>query len=647
MAMLKVLQPASFAGVPLRNRLIVPPMVTYLGGQDGHVTDELIAYARTRARGGFGLFILEATYIDRSGCGFSKGLGIDNDDKIPGLQKLTSAIHSEGGKIAIQLHHAGRESTASVTHCMLMAPSDCPVNYSDEAVREMTKQDIDFIVRRFAEGAERAVRAGFDVLMLHGAHGYLLSQFLSPYTNKRSDEYGGSLENRLRFSLEVIQAVRRAAGPDIPISYRMSVEEGIAGGLSLQEACRAAAVLSRSGINDIHVVAGNYDTNQLIMAPACQGSMVNRARLRAVRQAVGPDFPLTVAGRVTDVLEAESLIQEGSANFVAMGRASITDPELPLRCSQGKGNTVRHCLGCNDSCIGRTSKEQSIGCAINPYAGRELEFSSLEKTRQPKKILVIGAGPAGMEAAWAAARLGHEVILAEKENHVGGQFRLAAFPPHKDEIFPYLDNMVSRLHQEGVMLRLNSTVDEAMLRETAPDHVVLATGGTPLTIPFAGLDTVYTTTAQQVLSYDLDNLGKRVAVIGGGMVGCETAEFIAQTGRHVDIIEMQPSLVPDLYFTIRNALLDRLAALGVSTHTGYKVIRVQDGHVIVTDMREQEHAVGPVDTVVMALGVRPNNCLEKICRLLHIPCTQIGDCLEQGNCRHATQSALVIHTLAI
>lgn len=645
MTFLKALQPALFGGLQLRNRLIVPPMVTYLGGRDGKMTDELIEYARTRARGGFGLFTLEATYVDRSGCGFRSGVGIDEDNKIPGLQKLTQAIHAEGGKISIQLHHAGRETSAAITGTTLMAPSECPVNYSSEAVREMTKDDIAFIIRRFAEAAERAVRAGFDAIMLHGAHGYLLSQFLSPYTNKRRDDYGGSLENRLRLPLEIIQAVRSAAGPNFPISYRMSVEEHSPGGLSLQEACRAAALLSRSGINDIHVVAGNYDTNELVIAPACYGNMVNRARLRAIRQAVGADFPLTVAGRITGIFEAESLIQEGLADFIAMGRASIADPELPLRCAKGEWNSVRVCLGCNDACIGRTSKELGVGCAINPYAGREFEFAALQKANTVKKILVIGAGPAGMEAAWAAARLGHSVVLAEKENHVGGQFWLAAFPPLKDGIFPYLGSMVSRLAQEGVSLRLNTAADEALIREIAPAHIILATGGSPITIPFAGLDTVFTTTAQQVLNHHLDKLGRRVAVIGGGMVGCETAEFIAQTGRHVDIIEMQSSIIPDLFTTVRSALLTRLNDLGVAIHTESKVIRIENSCVVVNGTREQEHAIGPIDTVVMALGVRPNTKLEETCIKLNIPYTKIGDCLKQGNCRHATQSALAVYTL--
>lgn len=644
MSELSVLQPAKLGGIELRNRLVVPPMATYLADTDGHVTDELIAYARARAAGGFGLYIVEATYIDPVGKGFTRGVGIDADDKIPGLRRLTDAVHAAGGKISIQLHHAGRETTSAITGMPIVAPSDCPVCYSDEAVHELSVSEIQDIVRRFAEGARRAQEAGFDAVMIHGAHGYLLTQFLSPYTNKRTDAYGGSLENRLRISREVIEAVRAAVGNSFPVTYRMTTEEGVPGGLTLQESARAAKALCAMPIDCLHVVAGNYATNQLIIPPASYGDVTNRPRLQVIREAVGPDATLAVSGRITNVFQAEALYREGLADFIGMGRASLADPELPSRAARGDHRRIRSCIGCNDGCIGRTSREISVRCALNPLTGREREAEAAPPAT-PKKVLVIGGGPAGMESAWIAARRGHKVILCEKEERLGGQFLLAAYPPKKNDILTYLEHMAARLDEAGVETRLGCTADMRLVETEKPDMVLLATGGTPLRIPFPGLDSMPHTTAQAVLSTDLASLGQRVAIIGGGMVGCETAEFIADTGRTVDVIEMQDSVLGELFFTVRDALLGRLAARGVRIHTDRKVQRIEDGFIIAADSEGREQKIGPVDTVILALGVKPQAALAEGLTAAGIPFIKLGDCEKQGNCQHATSMALETLTI--
>lgn len=636
---LKIFQKARLGNLELPNRLIVPPMEVFLADAKGFITDAYIKYAEKRAEGGFGLFIVEASYVELAGKGFSHGIGIDDDDKIPGLCKLTDAIHAKGGKISIQLHHAGRETSSSVTGSAIQAPSDTPVCYSDEAVHVLTRLEIKAIVQKFTEAAIRAKRSGFDAIMLHGAHGYLLNQFLSPYTNKRTDEYGGSLENRLRISLEIIEAIRKNLGPDFPITYRLSVEEGLPGGLQLQEGCVSAAMLSKAGIDAIHVVAGNYGSNELIIPPYFAGKVTNRARLQAVRNAVGPDFPLTAAGRITNVFEAEELVQDGLAQFVAMGRASLADPELPKRSLAGRFNTVRTCIGCNDGCVGRTSRNLPASCAINPMTGHESEYALEKLPGKPKKILVIGAGPAGMEAAWLAARAGHKVILCEKGNQIGGQFLLAALPPEKSGIFTYLSHMSNRLLQENVELRLNCPVTSESLEQEKPDFVFLATGGQPLKIPFPGIETIHYETAQAVLKDRLAKLGERVAVIGGGMVGLETAEYIASTGRQVEVIEMLPEVAQDLFFTVRNHLLQKLQQASVNIHAGCKVERIENG-IIFCAANGHTVKIGPVDSVVLALGVRPENNLKILLEEKNIPFEAIGDCARQGNCFQATHMAL-------
>lgn len=633
---MKVFQPGRIGKLEIRNRIIVPPMVTNFGDARGFITDKLTAYAEERAKGGVGLFTLEATYVDPAGKGFPFGIGIDNDDKIPGLRRLVDAVHHHGAKISVQLHHAGRETSSTITGSPIVAPSDCPVAYSEEAVHELAAEEIHAIARRFGEAARRAREAGFDMVTIHGAHGYLLSQFLSPYTNKRTDEYGGSLEKRLRISVDVINAIRECAGEDFPLSYRLSVDEPLPGGLSLQEGVQAAAMLSRSGINDIHVVSGNYATPVPIVPPASEGFLTNRARCEAVRAAVGPHFCLTLAGRIKTVYQAEEILQSGAADFAAMGRATIADPEMPARCARGAFHTVRTCIACNEGCLNNVPST----CALNPRVGRESECPIDDRTSTPKKILVVGSGPAGLEAAYLAARRGHRVLLCEREPVIGGQFLLAALPPHKEEIFLYLNNMRNRLAEAGVEIRLSCTVDETFLRQEKPEHVILASGGTPLMIPFDGLDSIPFFSGHDVLRKDLDKLGQRVAVLGGGLVGCETAEYIADTGREVSIVEMLPHLVESMELRSRIKLLKGLEDRQVKLYPGHKILGMENGFVKAAAADGSVAFIGPVDTVVVALGACSEKSLEETLARLRMPFSCAGDCLKPGNVLHATATAL-------
>lgn len=640
MSELNVLRPARLGRLTLRNRIICPPMVTRFADENGNVTDRLIAYAAERARGGAGLFTLEASFVSPEGKGFTHGVGIESDDRIPGLRTLTDAVHAAGGLISVQLHHAGRETSSRTTSLPLVAPSDCPVSYSCETVHELTEQEIRHIIQKFAEAATRAVKSGFDAVEIHGAHGYLLSQFLSPYTNKRMDSWGGSMERRRAFPLAVARAVREAAGNDFTVTFRLTVDEAFPGGLTLQEGTAAAAALASSGyIDALHIVAGNYASPEAIIPPATEGYVTNRARAVAVREAVG-DFPLIVAGRIKNVFMAEELIQNGIADFVAMGRALIADPYLPILCSKGHFSSVRTCLGCNDGCAGQTEQELPTACSINPRMGFEGEFPLTVRTQeQRKKILVAGAGPAGMEAAWTAARIGHEVLLYEKNNHVGGQFMLASVPPGKDEIFVYLHNMVQRLKDAGVHLHLNTTVTPELIREARADHVIIATGGQPLVIPFKGLNDVSWMTSSDVLTWGLNRLGSKVAVIGGGLVGCECAEYVAGSNRHVTIIEMQNDCASGLQHSVRKKLMEQLASRHVRLVTGARVEALASDGITLCSSGENTK-LGPFDSIVFAMGSRADTLLLRKLEKSNIPYSVIGDALKTGKVLAATASAL-------
>lgn len=637
---LKCLEPTTIGRMRLGNRLVFAPMVTSFGDEQGFVTDRLVAYAVERAKGGVGLFELEATYVDPVGKGFGRGIGIDADDKIPGLTRLTSAVHAAGGAISVEIHHAGRETSSSITHCPIVAPSNCPVAYSDEPVHVLQEDEIAAIVRRFAEGALRAVKAGFDAVEIHGAHGYLLTQFLSPYTNKRQDAYGGTFAKRLRFSLEVIKAVREAVGPDFPVTFRMTVEEGVPGGLSLQEGALAAREFSLAGLDAIHIVAGNYASHALVIPPACEGYETNRSRAIAVREAVGPDFPLIVAGRIKNVFQAEDLIQSGIADFVAMGRGLLADPFLPALSSAGQPAAARNCLGCNDGCAMRTGVGLDTLCAVNPRVGFEADFPLGEPAPVSKKVLVSGAGPAGLEAAWVAAQRGHTVVLYERASVVGGQFRLASMPPHKQDLSLYIEAMRQRLLAAGVALKLDCEVTETVIQAEKPDHVLLATGGQPINIAIPGLETLPHMDYAALLRGGLAGLGQRVAVIGGGLVGCEVAEVIATTGREVAIVEMLDNVAQGIHPVMQNLLLGRLEALRVQVWKNHKVLRIQDAALFARDADGEERRIGPVDAVIMAVGICPYNPLEDILKQLKIPYALIGDCQKAGRVLEATQAAI-------
>ena len=638
---MKCLEPARLGNVELRNRIIYPPMVTSFASEEGFVTDRLIAYAAERARGGVGLYTLEATYVTPQGKGFGRGVGIDDDNKIPGLRRLTDAVHAQGGKISVQIHHAGRETWSAISGLPVVAPSDCPVAYSEEPVHVLTKEEIAVIVGQFGEAARRAKEAGFDAVEIHGAHGYLLTQFLSPYTNKRQDEYGGSLENRARLSLEVIRAVRAAVGRDFTVTFRMSVEESLPGGLPLQDGAAAAALFAATGdIDAIHIVSGNYATHHTVIPPASEGYIINRARAIAVRQAVGPDFPLILAGRIKTVFQAEEIIQSGIADFVAMGRALIADPELPKLCAAGKFNAVRNCLGCNDGCAMRTGVGLDTLCAVNPFMGFEGEFRSDEKAKTPLRVLIVGGGPAGMEAAWYAARRGHRVTLCEKRSRLGGQFFLASLPPFKTDLAIYLFNMFHRLENVGVEIRLNCPVNADFIRSFNADRVIVATGSLPISIPFKGLENVPHLSADEVLDGHLDDTGARVAVIGGGLVGAETAEYIARTGRSVSIVEMADDIAQGIHPVMQDFMKKRLAALNVSVFTGHKVQAFEGNCIAASRADGSTVDLGPFDTVVIALGSRAD---KKLCSDLDaagIPYSAAGDCVKAGRVLAAVSSAM-------
>ncbi|AIS53025.1 NADH oxidase [Thermoanaerobacter kivui] len=622
----KLLEPIQIRSMKLRNRIVMPPMVTNYAADDGAVTDRLKVYHQTRAKGGVGLIIVEASYVHPSGKGFKNEVGIYKDELIPGLRELTEAVHKYGAKIAIQLYHGGRQTTSKVTGMQIVAPSPIPCPVKQEMPKELSVEEIKELIKAFGQAARRAKEAGFDAVEIHGAHGYLLNQFLSPYSNKRTDEYGGSFENRMRFPLEVVRRVRKEVGTDFPIIYRMSAEEYVPGGLTIEDTKIFAQKLIEEGINALHISGGVYESSAMIIQPAAipQGCFVENAA--AIKKAINSKVPVIVVGRIKDPIMAEQIIREGKADLVSMGRALLADPELPRKVSEGKIQEIRKCIGCNQGCIDRLFQDIDIGCIANALTGHETEFDMESSAKTRKKVFIIGGGPGGLEAARVAALRGHEVILYEKQPELGGQMRIAAVPPHKGEINDLADYLINQVEKSGITIVKGKEADLNTIHEIKPDVVILATGSEPIIPEIPGINQKNVVTAHDVLKGTVI-VGKKVAVIGGGLVGCETAEFLTDQGKEVTVIEMLDDIAIDVGSLVRTLLLNRMAEKKIKVLTKSKVKEISGDKVTIETVNGNQELSG-IDTIVIAVGSKPKNDLLKLIEKEGIPVYAIGDCVK-------------------
>lgn len=604
----ELFEPYTIGSLELKNRLISAPCERNYSNVDGSVTQLYIDYLVERAKGGVGLIIPESMYTDPVGRGHIRQLGIYSDHLIPGLKRMTEAVHRHGAKMASELMYTGRETSSYITGFQPVAPSPvaCKVLAGGEAPRELTKDEIRKLIDDYGEAARRSVEAGFDMVEIHGAHGYIIGQFLSPFTNKRTDEYGGSFENRMRFPLEIIARVREVVGNGYPIAYRMSADEKVEGGLRIQDMVAFSKKLEEVGIDLLDVSAGIYESIIWVAQPMAfpRGCLVDLGW--EIKKNV--KIPVSIVGRINHPAFAEEILAMGKADFIAIGRALHADPYWPVKAQKGQVDDIRICPACM-SCSDQLATNLPITCAINPEAGRERELT-LRPARRKKKVLVVGAGPAGMEAARVAQLRGHKVILIGKEKRLGGQMFYATKSPHKKEFKEVVGFLERQLRKLRVDVRLGKEVTDTTIRRMKPDAVVVATGAIPA-LPFTkGLDKTHVHTAMEVLDERVSIRGK-TAVVGAGLVGLETALYLVENGvKPILLVEPTDKLGGNvglrMGWYVRNQVTTH-PDIEVRTETTLEEIK--DDSILLQKKGAFEEV--PVRNVVLAAGMRNNNDLSE------------------------------------
>lgn len=599
--------PWKIGSVDIKNRLIVPAMDSGVFDQKGFVYQPTLDYYGARAAGGFGLVIIEITAVEPTGVGMPCEPAGWTDECIPGMTKLASVIHEHGAKTIVQLHHAGRE-TVSLMAGKVVAPSSVPCPTNRETPHEFTTQEVYDLIQHYVDAAVRMQKAGFDGVEIHASHGYMGGQFLSPRSNKRVDEFGGGVDGRAYFMKLVCEGIKKACGEDFAVTARLSSKENRIGGLEMEETVVYAAMLEEYGYDALHISAGTYETWETIVPPTAWQSGWNLGSARRIKEAV--DIPVISVGLFHDPFTIETAIRRGDCDAVSLGRQSIADPAFPNKTVGGAIDDIIPCIGCTQRCMEFNYPENlmpgdwGVGCMYNPQSSHRAD-RMLTKTAEPKKVVVVGAGPAGMTAAWMSAWRGHDVVLLEKNDKLqaGGQLRIGAYPPFKQPLTREIRYMLHMCEKNGVDIRWNCEATPEVIKSFNPDVVIVATGAKPSVPPIKGLKETGVVLANDVL-LGSPVLQKSCLIIGGGEVGAETAEFATDYCSRVAIVEMLPEIVPTLYLTVRNAMLDRIKKEGIEVYTNTKVLEFIEGGAI-AEKDGKELRLDGFDTVILALGSKP------------------------------------------
>jgi 2,4-dienoyl-CoA reductase-like NADH-dependent reductase (Old Yellow Enzyme family)/thioredoxin reductase len=618
--------PASIAGLEIKNRLVMAPIGTRLTNEVGGVDRRMIDFYAERAKGGVGTIIVEGTCVDYPlAVASAKNLRIYHNAYIGGHAELVEAVHAHGTKIILQLLHVGR-NRRPIDEIQPVAPSAIPCKAFGVTPKELTISEIENIIQKFVDAAIRAKTAAYDGIELHGAHGYLIAQFMSSSSNHRKDRYGGRLINRMAFPLEIIRGIHQALGSTYPIFFRLSADEFVDGGMNIETSIRISKILEDAGVNAIDVSAGTYDSLPTMIEPMsyAEGWKINLAE--AIKKNV--KIPVIGVSVIRKPEFAESILRERKVDFAALGRALVADPFWPQKAARGREEEIIPCISCN-RCLERISSDLPIRCTVNPLTGREQLRNTVLPVDKKKKIFVIGGGPAGMTAALTAGNRGHQVFIYEKAKHLGGQLLLAAKPPGKEKLTLFCDYLKNQIEEKEIEVNFGRDVNCEDIVQSNADAVIIATGAIPAIPNIAGtrsgLENGSVCTAWDVLEGKKTIKDRTVLIAGGGSVGCETALFLADRNIKIIIAEVLNGLALDMDPINRLDLVSEINKRQITVMLNRKVDRVDHDRILLVDNEMNDELV-QADLIVLALGVVPiidlaNDLKDKVQEIY-----VVGDC---------------------
>jgi len=618
----------------VKNRFVVPPMGNNFANTDGTWSEQSIAYYSERAKGQFGLVTIEATVVHQGAKGGPRKPCLYSDDSIESLKKITDACHKEGAKVSIQLQNAGPEGHASFAGVPIKAATAIQSNVGKDMPIEVTTAEVYELVTGYGDAAERAMKAGADAIEIHMAHGYLVNSFISSRTNKRVDEFGGNFENRMRFARLIVEDIKKRVGGKVAILARINCADEVPGGIDVHDSAAIAAYLEECGVECLHISRAVHLKDEYMWAPTTIHGGFSADLVTEIKKAVS--IPVITVGRFTEPQYAELLVKEGRADLVAFGRQSLADPHMPKKAMEEKLDDMIPCIACLQGCVANMFKGEPICCLTNPFLGHESEeFTKAEKS---KKVMVIGGGVGGMCAAFICAERGHDVTLYEKSEKLGGNMRLAAYPPGKGDISNMIRSYIVKCQKSGVKIVMNKEADFDLIKKENPDAVIISTGSKTLILPIEGINDPSIIHGVDILEGKI-TAGKKVLVVGGGMVGCETAAFLGERNHDVAVIEFRDTVGADVIAEHRKYLMKDFEEYKIQEITSAKVCKFYEDGVEYESPDGLRHEARGFDSVVLSMGFRNYNPfaeqLEELSKEVYV----VGDAVRARRALDATKEA--------
>lgn len=603
----------------LKNRIVMPPMVRNYASKQGEVTDRYLAHIESIAAGGVGMMILEASFISPEGKGFVNELGINDEKLITGLKKLVKVSHQHDAKIGPQLYHAGRQTHHNVTGQKPVAPSAIACPIMQDKPEALKTNEIYELENKYAESARIAKEAGMDFVEIHGAHGYLITQFLSPFSNKRKDKYGGTLSNRMRFLIHIILKVRAVVGDNFPIIVRLSADEMVDKGIKLSDTIKICQKLEELEVDALHISSSNYASyaKGYLISPMAipEAPLVKYAA--AIKKKV--DIPVIAVDQIHQPKTAEKILKNKQADFIAIGRGLLADPQWPVKTKTDKIDDINHCISCNQGCITRLFAQQDVRCTVNPMCGFEKELA-WQKTKQPKNVTIIGGGPAGLYAANLLHEIGHKVTLFEKDKKLGGLLNQAEKPPHRWGITVLKNHLIDNFKKSGSKI-IHKKADEKNIAKTKPDHIIYAAGSNVIQPAISGIDFPNVLLADDIF-IKKPKLKKKIIVAGGGCQGAQIADMLSANKHNVTLVELTENIALEMPLAEKALLMERLSKQKVKIHTQTKIVKIDKEGVIIKKGRGKTKLKS--DHIIICFGRQPNqDLLKKIKK--KFPVINIGD----------------------